>query len=411
MPPSWVGPCSGSRAIPTSPWTVTKLRICWKPWRWNFGAVGSAVRFAWKSGRVQIGALSTSCSMNSSWARAMPCTTAACLASRRFIRSLILIGRTFDLVSGRRASRPGHRRGNARSLRSSKTVIVSCTIPMMPLTRQWLILFAPRPRTRRLEHAGVHVVYGLVGLKTHAKCILVVRREGQVMRHYSHIGTGNYNATTAKLYEDFGLFTADEEIGKDVGELFNHLTGFADMGAYRHLVVAPEHLRLELLRLIAHESQFGSEGRIVFKANSLVDEGITQALYDASMAGVNIDLILRGICCLRPGIAGMSDTIRVRSILGRYLEHSRIYHFANGDGPGREHVLIGSADLMERNLDRRVEVLVPVRDDAARKAVWATVEACLEDNRFAWELRSDGRWEFVGSAHGRSAQDVLGEEV
>ena len=185
-------------------------------------------------------------------------------------------------------------------------------------------------------------MYGLVGLKTHAKCVLVVRREDHRMRRYAHIGTGNYNATTAAIYEDGGLF--------------NHLTGFSAVGSYRSLVVAPKHLRNELLRLIAVEASFGQAGCIVIKSNAVVDEEMIQALYRASQAGVAIDLIVRGACCLRPGVEGLSKG--VRSILGRFLEHSRIYSFANGAGVGREALLMGSADLMERNLDRRVEVLV-----------------------------------------------------
>jgi polyphosphate kinase len=263
---------------------------------------------------------------------------------------------------------------------------------------------------RRLEDAGVHVVYGLVGLKTHGKCVLVVRREGDVMRRYAHIGTGNYNTTTGRIYEDAGLFTADDAIGSDLGELFNHLTGFAAVDHYRRLVVAPEHLRDELVRLIELESAQGVNGRIVIKANALVDEGIIQALYRASSAGVRIELQIRGICCLRPGIGGLSGSIRVRSVLGRYLEHSRIYHFANGDGPGCERVLIGSADPMERNLNNRVEVLVPVVDPDARERLRAILRAGLDDDRHVWELDAQGTWTMVGSPAGVSAQDRLGSE-
>jgi polyphosphate kinase len=263
---------------------------------------------------------------------------------------------------------------------------------------------------RRLEDAGVHVVYGLVGFKTHAKCVLVVRREGDVMRRYAHIGTGNYNTTTGRIYEDAGLFTADDEIGHDLGELFNHLTGFAAVDQYHRLVVAPEHLRGELVRLIELESTYGVAGRISIKANALVDEGIIQALYRASSAGTRSELQIRGICCLRPGIGGLSGSIRVRSVLGRYLEHSRIYHFANGNGPGRERVLIGSADPMERNLNNRVEVLVPVDDPDARERLRTILRAGLDDDRHVWELDPQGLWTMVGSSAGVSAQDRLGSE-
>ena len=260
---------------------------------------------------------------------------------------------------------------------------------------------------RQLEDAGVHVVYGLVGFKTHAKCVLVVRREGNRMRRYAHIGTGNYNATTAAIYEDGGLFTADPDIGRDVGELFNHLTGFTAVDSYRSLVVAPEHLRNELHRLIGREATFGQAGRIVIKANAVVDEEMIQALYRASQAGVSIELIVRGACCLRPGVAGLSPTIRVRSILGRFLEHSRIYSFANGEGEGRELFLMGSADLMERNLDRRVEVLVPISSPESRRRVRNILTACLQDDRAVWVLGSDGGWTAAGTPEGISAQDRL----
>lgn len=260
---------------------------------------------------------------------------------------------------------------------------------------------------RRLEDAGVHVVYGVIGLKTHAKCILVVRRERTGMRRYSHIGTGNYNATTAVIYEDVGLFTADPDIGRDLGELFNHLTGYSVVDSYRSLVVAPEFLRNDVLRLVANEASFGSMGRIVIKVNSLVDEVLIQSLYQASKCGASIDLIVRGACCLRPGIAGLSENIRVRSILGRYLEHSRILYFANGDGAGQQTMLIGSADLMERNLDRRVEVLTPIRAEHTQRRISAILQACLRDDRFVWSLGSDGDWQATGTKAGRSVHDRL----
>ncbi|HEX3621757.1 MAG TPA: RNA degradosome polyphosphate kinase, partial [Acidimicrobiales bacterium] len=215
---------------------------------------------------------------------------------------------------------------------------------------------------RALEEAGVHVVYGLLGLKTHAKTALVVRQEGDSIRHYCHVGTGNYNPKTARLYEDAGLLSADPELGADLAELFNFLTGYSRQTRYRRLLVAPTGLRQDVLALIAAEREAADghgDGRIVLKMNSLVDTPVIDALYEASQAGVSIDLIVRGICCLRPGVPGLSDNIRVRSIVGRFLEHSRILAFGARD---RRRYFIGSADLMPRNLDRRVEAMTPVDD-------------------------------------------------
>jgi polyphosphate kinase len=261
---------------------------------------------------------------------------------------------------------------------------------------------------KELERAGVHVVYGLVGLKTHSKCALVVREEDSGLRRYAHVGTGNYHSATARLYEDLGLLTCDPAIGADLSELFNHLTGFSRDTRYRKLVVAPRDLRRRLLDLIAGETRLGPDGRIVMKMNSLVDTAMVDALYEASQAGVPIDLLVRGICCLRPGVEGLSPTIRVRSILGRYLEHSRIYLFGSGAGPGRPQFLIGSADLMPRNLDRRVEVLTPVVTEEHQTRLREVLAVELGDDVRAWELVDD-RWHRVGGPAGVDAQARLYE--
>jgi polyphosphate kinase len=245
---------------------------------------------------------------------------------------------------------------------------------------------------RALEEAGVHVVYGQPGLKTHAKCILVVRREGDGVRHYVHIGTGNYHPKTARLYTDFGLFTCDEEIGADVADMFNYLTGVARPEGYRKVLIAPNGMREAILEEIdrtiaAHER--GEEACIRLKMNSLVDRRTIRALYRASRAGVPVQLNVRGICCLRPGVEGVSENITVVSVLGRFLEHSRVYSFER-DGEAR--VLIGSADLMPRNLDTRVELLTPVEDDALRADLLDTLDRSLATDVDAWELQSDGSW-------------------
>ncbi len=248
---------------------------------------------------------------------------------------------------------------------------------------------------RELEKAGVHVVYGLVGLKIHTKTTLVVREEPDGIRRYCHIGTGNYNPKTARLYEDLGLLTCDPEIGSDLTQLFNLLTGYAREPQFAKLLVAPRELRSGITELIEQESSYGSEGRITLKMNSLVDADMIDSLYRASQAGVQIELIVRGICSLRPGVPGLSDNIRVRSIVGRYLEHSRIYRFAHGhDGGPSFH--IGSADLMPRNLDRRVEALVPVENDTLQAQLDEILSVSLADDTLAWFLQPDTTWRHVG---------------
>jgi len=245
---------------------------------------------------------------------------------------------------------------------------------------------------RALEEAGAHVVHGLPGLKTHAKALLVVRREGWGVRNYVHIGTGNYNAKTARLYEDFGLFTIDEDITADVADLFNTLTGFARPPGYRKAVVSPAYLRDGILEEIsktvdAHHEH--GEGRIRMKMNSLTDSRCIEALYEASQAGVRIDLNVRGICALMPGVPEVSENIRVVSVVGRFLEHSRIYSFCRN---GESSYYIGSADLMPRNLDNRVELVVPVEDEGLQAELDDTLDRCFADDTFAWRLLSDGTW-------------------
>jgi polyphosphate kinase len=246
---------------------------------------------------------------------------------------------------------------------------------------------------RALEEAGAHVVLGLPGLKTHAKALLVVRREGKGVRHYVHIGTGNYHAKTARLYEDFGLFTTDREIAQDVAELFNSLTGVARAPDYRKAIVAPDHMRKwflgEVERTVeAHRA--GLDARIVLKMNSLVDARCIRALYAASQAGVPVDVNVRGICCLRAGVPDVSENIRVVSVVGRFLEHSRLYGFRRGD---ERRYWIGSGDLMPRNLDTRVELLTPVTSPALVAELEDTLERCFADDTFGWELRPDDTWE------------------
>lgn len=244
----------------------------------------------------------------------------------------------------------------------------------------------------RLEDVGAHVSYGVAGLKTHAKVLLVVRREGDTMRRYVHLGTGNYHPRTARLYTDFGLFTTDPDLGADLTDLFNVLTGFAAPAQYRKLIVAPRGMRERFVSMIEREAghaRAGGPARIFAKMNALVDPVIIQALYEASQAGVTIDLIIRGICCLRPGIPGVSDRIRVISVIGRFLEHSRAFYFLNG---GAEEVYLGSADWMPRNLERRIEAVFPVDDPAHRAAIRDILSLMWQDNRQAWDLASDGTY-------------------
>ena len=258
---------------------------------------------------------------------------------------------------------------------------------------------------KQLERAGVHVVYGMVGLKTHSKVGLVVRDDGDQLRRYVHIGTGNYNSKTARFYEDIGVITCDPDIGADVAQLFNHLTGYSRAHDYSTLLVAPRDLRRQLLDLIEHEASFGVDGEIVMKCNSIADEEMVEALYRASAAGVRIELLVRGICCLRPGVLGMSENIRVRSILGRYLEHSRIYRFKNGNvvvngrvpGAVSDQIhLIGSADLMPRNLNRRVEVLMPIENERHRAWLDQAIDFQLAAGIVCWELQPDDTWKRMG---------------
>ncbi len=245
---------------------------------------------------------------------------------------------------------------------------------------------------KAMEEAGVHVVYGLPALKTHAKCVLVVRREGDGVRNYVHIGTGNYHATTARLYTDFGLFTTDAQIGADVADMFNYLTGYGRPLHYRRVLIAPEQLRDGLIdeidRTIAAHSE-SSPGRIAMKMNALVDGRCIRALYRASQAGVKVDLNVRGICCLRPGLAGLSENIRVVSIVGRLLEHSRIYAFERA---GEYTVYIASADLMPRNLDHRVELAAPISSPDLKAELLDVLERAFADNQSSWELDHEGAW-------------------
>ncbi len=246
--------------------------------------------------------------------------------------------------------------------------------------------------SRALEQAGVHVVYGFANTKIHAKTTLVIRREGETMRRYVHVGTGNYHASTARLYEDFGLFTADEEICADIADLFNHLTGFGRPQRFRRILAAPFNLRsrlIEEIRAVGAAAAAGKQAWIRIKCNALNDEAIIEELYGASREGARIDIVVRGICCLRPGVPGMSESIHVRSILGRFLEHSRVYDFSID---GEAKTFIGSADLMPRNLEHRIEVVVPVLDPKLRQDIHAVLDILLEDDSYAWVLGSDGEW-------------------
>ncbi len=245
---------------------------------------------------------------------------------------------------------------------------------------------------KAMEEAGVHVVYGIPGLKTHVKAVLVARREGDSVRHYVHIGTGNYNPKTARLYTDFGLFTADQDIGADVAEMFNFITGYGRPANYRKVLVSPttlrKHIDAEVGRTIEAKRR-GGHARIAMKMNSLVDAREIRSLYEASRAGVQVDLNIRGICCLRPGIEGVSDNITVQSVVGRFLEHSRVFVFERED---ETRVYMGSADLMPRNLDHRIELITPVEDETLRDELVDVIERSLADNTSAWTFAADGRW-------------------
>jgi len=259
---------------------------------------------------------------------------------------------------------------------------------------------------RKLEQAGAHVVYGLVGFKTHSKTALVVRQDDDGIRRYCHVGTGNYNSKTARMYEDIGLLSCDPDLGAELTELFNYLTGYSRQTGFDKLVVAPSDLRDHVIALIDEQAGGPEPGRIVMKMNGLVDQPVIDALYKASGAGVPVDLVVRSVCCLRPGVPGLSDNIRVRSIVGRYLEHSRLFAF--GDGRRRPvRYLIGSADMMPRNLDRRVEVLVPVEAPELRARLQEVLEVCLADDVLAWCLGPDGAWTKVPTSAGVSTHAHL----
>ncbi|WP_443049816.1 RNA degradosome polyphosphate kinase [Streptomyces sp. NBC_00287] len=284
---------------------------------------------------------------------------------------------------------------------SGDSPIVNALIDAAEAGKQVLVLVEIKARfdehanikwAKRLEEAGCHVVYGLVGLKTHCKLSLVVRQEGDTLRRYSHVGTGNYHPKTARLYEDLGLLTQDPQVGADLSDLFNRLSGYSRRETYRRLLVAPKSLRDGLISRINKEIQHHRAGRPAFirvKVNSMVDEAIIDALYRASQAGVPVDIWVRGICAVRPGVTGLSENIRVRSILGRFLEHSRVFAFGNG---GEPEVWIGSADMMHRNLDRRIEALVRVTDPAHRAALNRLLETGMSDTTASWHLGPDGEW-------------------
>ena len=284
---------------------------------------------------------------------------------------------------------------------SGDTAIVDALIEAAQRGKQVAVLVELKARfdesnnitwARRLENYGVHVAYGSATLKTHTKVALVVRREPDGIRRYVHLGSGNYNSRTARLYTDVGLFTCSRSIAADVTDLFNSLTGYSRQRLYRKLLVAPANMRARVLDLIDREADHARAGRparIIAKMNALVDPEVIEALYRASRAGVQIDLIVRGICCLRPGVSGVSENVRVISIVGRFLEHSRMSYFANG---GVEEFYIGSADWMQRNFDRRVEAVAPVEDGALHERLRSLLRCALEDNRQAWELSADGTW-------------------
>jgi polyphosphate kinase len=285
---------------------------------------------------------------------------------------------------------------------SGKSPIVDALVDAAEAGKQVVVLVELKARfdeqaniswARKLEQAGCHVVYGLVGLKTHCKLVMVVRDDPEGLRRYCHIGTGNYNPKTARMYEDFGLLTADPVVGEDLTNLFNQLSGYARGTSYRRLLVAPHSLRPGIIARIQRETAYHQEGKpssVRFKMNALVDEAIIDALYRASQAGVPVDIWTRGICALRPGVPGLSETIRVRSILGRFLEHSRIYAFGNG---GDTEMWIGSADLMHRNLDRRVEALVRLPSPDHVAELTELMDLAFSGQTAAWHLGPDGLWQ------------------
>ncbi|MBZ4324257.1 RNA degradosome polyphosphate kinase [Streptomyces huiliensis] len=299
---------------------------------------------------------------------------------------------------------------------SGDSPIVDALIDAAESGKQVLVLVEIKARfdeqanikwARKLEEAGCHVVYGLVGLKTHCKLSLVVRQEGDTLRRYSHVGTGNYHPKTARLYEDLGLLTADPQVGADLSDLFNRLSGYSRRQTYRRLLVAPRSLRDGLVARISREIAHRRDGRpasIRIKVNAMVDETVIDALYRASRAGVPVDVWVRGICALRPGVSGLSENIRVRSVLGRFLEHSRVFAFANG---GEPEVWLGSADMMHRNLDRRIETLVRVTDPAHRATLSRLLELGMSDRTASWHLGPDGGWtRHATDADGRPLRNV-----
>ncbi|RAG84579.1 RNA degradosome polyphosphate kinase [Streptacidiphilus pinicola] len=299
---------------------------------------------------------------------------------------------------------------------SGDSPIVDALIDAAEAGKQVLVLVEIKARfdeqanikwARKLEESGCHVVYGLIGLKTHSKLSLVVRQEGETLRRYAHVGTGNYHPKTARLYEDIGILTADPQVGADLSDLFNRLSGYSRREAYRRLLVAPRSLRNGLVKRIHDEiahHRAGRPARIQLKVNSIVDEAVIDALYRASMAGVPVDVWVRGICAIRPGVPGLSENIRVRSILGRFLEHSRIFLFANGGDP---EVWIGSADMMHRNLDRRIEALLHVTDPGHRAELQGLLELGMADDTSSWHLGPDGVWtRHAHDAEGRPLRNV-----
>jgi polyphosphate kinase len=300
---------------------------------------------------------------------------------------------------------------------SGDSTIVDSLVQAAELGKQVAVLVEVKARfdemaninwAKTLEEAGVHVVYGLVGLKTHLKAALIVRKEGDRLVRYCHLGTGNYNARTARSYEDFGLLTADPAFGSDLTEVFNMLTGYSDPQRYERLTLAPRHLREMLISLIEEEASKGPEGHIVIKVNGLVDPGMIDALYGASMAGARVDLIVRGICSIRPGVPGLSEHIRVRSIVGSILEHSRIYCFGGGTLTDRR-VWLSSADLMTRNLDRRIEALFPIESRVLKARVIEFLDLELADDLRSWDLSSDGSWHRPEVVRGLNSQRRVAE--